>query len=188
MAKQQNGGKIVNPLQAQLLKAGLVKPEQLRWAEQQKRDAAKRGEKAPTVDRARQQAQQKADADRERNRKRDAQLARKALAAEIRQLVEAHRLDRRGAESAYQFLDGGKIRKLPLHEAQRQQVMKGALSIVRFGGGFELVPPPIAEKIGQRDAGRVVTLTAAADPPTEAPADAAPDPYADFPVPDDLMW
>lgn len=184
MAKQQNGGKIVNPLQAQLLKAGLVKPEQLRRAEQQKRDAAKRGEKPPTVDRAQQQAQQKADADRERNRKRDEQLARKALAAEIRQLVEAHRLDRRGAESAYQFLDGSKIRKLPLHEAQRQQVLKGALAIVRFGGGFELVPPPIAEKIAQRDAARVVNPNPSAD----QPADGAADPYADFPVPDDLMW
>ena len=70
MAKQQPGGKIVNPLQAQLLKAGLVKPEQLRRAEQQRRDAAKRGEKRPAVDRATQQAQQKADADRERNRRR----------------------------------------------------------------------------------------------------------------------
>ena len=184
MAKQQNGGKFVNPLQAQLMKAGLVKPEQLRRAEQQKRDAVKRGDKPPVVDRAQQQAQLKADADRERNRKRDEQLARKALAAEIRQLVEAHRLDRRGAEAAYQFVDGSKIRKLPVHEAQREQVMKGALAIVRFGGGFELVPPPIAEKIAQRDAGRVVNLTAAAD----APTDAADDPYADFPVPDDLMW
>ena len=184
MAKQQPGGKIVNPLQAQLLKAGLVKPEQLRRAEQQRRDAAKRGEKRPAVDRATQQAQQKADADRERNRKRDEQLARKALAAEIRQLVEAHRLDRRGAESAYQFLDGNKIRKLPLHESQRQQVLNGALVIVRFGGGFELVPPPIAEKIAQRDGSRVVNL--AASEPSQA--DVAADPYADFPVPDDLMW
>lgn len=184
MAKQNTGGKIVNPLQAQLLKAGLVKPEQLRRAEQQKRDANKRGEKPPVVDRAQQQAQLKADADRERNRKRDEQLARKALAAEIRQLVEAHRLDRRGAEAAYQFLDGSKIRKLPLHEAQREQVLKGALAIVRFGGGFELVPPPIAEKIAKRDAGRVVNLSQ----PADAEVDSAVDPYADFPVPDDLMW
>lgn len=183
MAKQPPGGKIINPLQAQLLKAGLVKPDQLRKAEQHKRDAARRGEKPPAVNHA-QVAQHKADADRERNRKRDEQLARKALAAEIRQIVEAHRLDRRGAESAYQFLDGSKIRKLPLHEAQRQQVMKGALAIVRFGGGFELVPPAIADKIALRDAGRVVNL----DQNAPEAADPASDPYADFPVPDDLMW
>lgn len=184
MAKPHNGGKIVNPLQAQLLKAGLVKPEQLRKAEQQKRDAVRRGEKPPTVDRAQQQAQLKAEADRERNRKRDEQLARKALAAEIRQIVEAHRLDRRGAESAYQFLDGSKIRKLPLHEAQRQQLIKGALAIVRFGGGFELVPPDVADKIAQRDAGRVVTLQQGG----AEVVDPAADPYAAFQVPDDLMW
>ncbi|HEY0675750.1 MAG TPA: DUF2058 domain-containing protein [Immundisolibacter sp.] len=183
--KHQRSARImVNLLQAQLLKAGLVKPEQIQKVEQQKRAAARRGEKPPSAPPQTSVAQQKADADRQRNRQQQEQRERKAQAAEIRQLIEAHRLDRRGGESAYQFVDGGKIRKLPLHEAQRQQLVQGALAVVRLGGGFELVPPAIAGKIAQRDAGRVVDLNTR----TPQPADPASDPYADYPVPDDLMW
>lgn len=175
---------MVNPFQAQLLKAGLVKPEQIKKVEQQKRDAARRGVKPPAVSEQARQAQQKADVDRQRNRQQQEQRERKAQAAEIRQLIETHRLDRRGGESAYQFVDGGKIRKIPLHEAQRLQLVKGTLAVVRLGGGFELVPPAIAEKIAQRDSGRVLALNT--QPPQ--PPDPASDPYADYPVPDDLMW
>lgn len=175
---------MVNLLQAQLLKAGLVKPEQVKKVEQQKRAAARRGEKQPGEPPQTSLTQQKADADRQRNRQQQEQRERKAQAAEIRQLILAHRLDRQGGESAYQFVDAGKIRKLPLHEAQRQQLVKGTLAVVRLGGGFELVPPAIAQKIVQRDAGRVLDLNTQ----RPEPADSASDPYADYPVPDDLMW
>ena len=174
-------------LQAQLLKAGLVKPEQIKKVEQQRREAARRGHKEPAEPQQASLLQQKVDADRQRNRQQQEQRERKAQAAEIRQLIQAHRLDRQGGESAYQFVDAGKIRKLPLHEAQRQQLVKGTLAVVRLGGGFELVAPAIAQKIAQRDASRVLDLNAQRPEPAD-PADPVSDPYADYPVPDDLMW
>lgn len=176
---------MVNPLQAQLLKAGLVKAEQIRKHEKQKRDAAKRGARpAPSTDPVRQAQQQKADSDRAHDRQQQEQRERKAQAAQIRQLIEAQRLDRSGGEVAYQFVEAGTIRKIPLHEAQRVQVVKGTLAVVRLGPSFELVPLATAQKIAQRDPACVLVLNTEPGPQ----ADPASDPYADHPVPDDLMW
>ena len=60
-------------------------------------------------------------------------------------------------------------------------ITAGRLVIVNANGKFELVPPAIAEKIRQRNPSLVIDL-----PEEKAPAED--DPYADFKVPDDLMW
>ncbi len=177
----------LNQLQAQLLKAGLVKTDQIKKAAQQKRDAARRGAAPDASAQQLRQAQlQKADSDRTLNRQQQEQRERKAQAAQIRQLIESQRLDRKGGEAAYQFVESGKIRKIYLHEAQRVQVVKGMLAVVRLGRNFELVPPATAQKIAERDPTLILVLNAESQPQPQAQA--APDPYADYPVPDDLMW
>ena len=60
--------------------------------------------------------------------------------------------------------------------------MDGLLAIVCHGGTTELVPKVIADKIAERDPSLVVQVKKAS---TAIDAD---DPYADFKVPDDLMW
>jgi len=173
----------LNQLQAQLLKAGLVKTDQIRKAAQQKRDVARRSPAPdPAAEQLRQAQQRKADSDRTHNRQQQEQRERKAQAAQIRQLIESQRLDRSGGEAAYQFVESGKIRKIYLHEAQRVQVVKGLLAVVRLGRNFELVPPATARKVAERDATLVLAFNAESQPQAE------PDPYADYPVPDDLMW
>ncbi|WP_448507101.1 DUF2058 domain-containing protein [Immundisolibacter sp.] len=175
----------LNQLQAQLLKAGLVKTDQIRKAAQQTRDVARRSPAPdPAAEQLRQAQQRKADSDRAHNRQQQDQRERKAQAAQIRQLIESQRLDRSGGEAAYQFIEAGKIRKIHLHEAQRVQVVKGMLAVVRQGRNFELVPPATAHKIAERDPTLVLVLNVE----SKAQAQAAPDPYADYPVPDDLMW
>ena len=59
---------------------------------------------------------------------------------------------------------------------------RGQLAIVRLDQGYELVPAKVAEKISQRDPQCVVVLNEAR---TELDEE---DPYADFQIPDDLMW
>ncbi|GAB4356209.1 MAG: DUF2058 domain-containing protein [Immundisolibacter sp.] len=176
---------MANSLQAQLLKAGLVSAEQVERAQRRKRADAKRGPAPRPAAASPQQRERERRAERERvrNEALQARRARKERAAQIRQMIKDQRLDRRGGESAYQFLDGRLIRKLPMHEAQRLQVVRGSLAVVRYGQGFELVPQATAHKIAARDPDCVVVLNTQADA-----APAADDPYADFPVPDDLMW
>lgn len=174
---------MANSLQAQLLKAGLVSTDQVKRAQRQKRVDAKRGAAPQPAASGPRQRERERERERARNEELQAQRARKERAAQIRQMIKDQRLDRRGGESAYQFQDGRMIRKLPMHEAQRLQLVKGTLAVVRYGQGFELVPPATAQKIAERDPGCVVVLNTQADA-----APAVDDPYADFPVPDDLMW
>lgn len=170
-------------LKDQLMKAGLADAKKARRAEHEKRVQARdpNAENAQTL--AQKALAEKTERDRELNRARDAELAQKALGAQIRQLIEAHRIDRKGGDTSYQFTDNRKIKKLYVTQAQQDQLARGQIAIVRLGEGHELVPTVVAEKIRTRDEAAVVLLNTRSN--TEAPED---DPYAAYQIPDDLMW
>jgi len=177
-------------LQDQLLKAGMVNAQKVKQVKKEKRKQSKRvrhGEAEP-VDEVKQAARQaqldKAERDREINRQNQLLAEQKAIAAQIKQLVETHRLDRQGGEVGFQFVDGKSIKKLYVTAAQQRQLELGQAAIVAFNGDYELVATAIAEKIRQRDDGMVVLLNERTEP---AHGDDD-DPYADYVVPDDLMW
>lgn len=176
---------MVNALQDQLLKAGLVKAHQINKATKEKRQA-ERSNNAPhaATEEARQAKLQKAEQDRNRNREQQAEQERKAQAAQIRQLIETQRLARSGGDSTFQFVDGGKIKKIRLHAAQRAQLMCGMLAVVKLDQSYELVPAATAAKIAQRDPTHILVRNA----PTPPMVNLEPDPYAAYPVPDDLDW
>jgi uncharacterized protein YaiL (DUF2058 family) len=184
----------MSSLQEQLLKAGLVDEKKLARAEQEKSKRAKntrkqRGKKAAPPKAARSQAQsQKLQRDRELNQKRHQEAGRKARAAEAKQLIDKNRLDRSKGEHPYSFVYRKKIKKIYVTEAQRDQLVAGQLAVATWvtpnaGRRFELVPPEVAEKIAARDEDFVVP---AQDLSTAQPSDD--DPYADYQVPDDLVW
>jgi uncharacterized protein YaiL (DUF2058 family) len=172
-------------LQDQLLKAGLADARKARKAEHEKR----RDARDPAAGSSRQLAQQalaeKAERDRALNQALEQQKAAKALAAQVRQLAEAHRIARTDGEVAYQFTDHRKIRKLYVTAAQQAQLARGQIAIVRLDAAYELVPAVVAEKIRTRDAGAVVVLNVRTPGDANAAED---DPYADYKIPDDLMW
>ena len=183
----------MSSLQEQLLKAGLVDQKKLARAEQEKNKKAnlarkKRGKKPmQTGSPARRAQDKKAQRDRELNQKRQQEAQRKALAAEARQLIDLNKQDRSQGEQPYSFVYRGKVKKIYVTEAQRNQLVGGQLAIATCvtndGRKFELVPQAVAEKIGERDAAFVVTL----DQPTAAEPGEN-DPYAEYQVPDDLIW
>jgi uncharacterized protein YaiL (DUF2058 family) len=110
----------------------------------------------------------------------------RAIAAQIRQLIENHRQpkDAGQGEVEYNFTDRKVIKKLRVSPAVQQQIVRGQLAIVKLGEGYELVPRVVAEKIALRD--QQVVLVANA-PSTGQQADDD-DPYKDYVIPDDLMW
>src|SRR6202008_167553 len=101
------------------------------------------------------------------------------------QLVELHRIPRVEGDDLYNFVDGKRIRRLAMQRAMRDQLVTGALEIVKNDGRYEIVPAEVAEKIRQRDERSVIPRNTA---PPAAPAAAEDDPYKDYVVPDDLMW
>ncbi|MGQ4659393.1 DUF2058 family protein [Lysobacter sp. F6437] len=177
-----------NPLQDQLLKAGLVKKSK---AAQIVREQTKQrhGKPAPAADTpkvdARQLQAERAERDRALAAERNAQARANETRAQIRQIVEANKLKRDG-EIAYAFNDDGKIKRLLVDDAQRTQLAKGALVIVRHDQGHELIPRPAADKVYARDAAMIVLDNARA--PETGGNDEDDEFYKKFEVPDDLIW
>ena len=108
----------------------------------------------------------------------------KAAEAQVVNMIATQTISRQGGDISYQFIDGGKIKKLYVTAAQSAQLARGQIAIVRHGEAYELVPTLVAEKIATRDASRVVVLNTRAE---TAAADED-DPYKDYVIPDDLMW
>lgn len=177
-------------LQDQLLKAGLVdkkKASQVKKAKQ-KQAKQKQKNKIVTVDEAKVAAQQaqaeKAERDRQLNLERKLAAEQKAIVAQIRQLIEMNRQEKGKGDIAYNFTDDTKVARIYVDERQQRQLSRGQLAIVRLDGNYEIVPTTVSEKIALRDDSYLVYCSSERD---ETVVDED-DPYADYQVPDDLMW
>jgi uncharacterized protein YaiL (DUF2058 family) len=183
-------------LQDQLLKAGLIDSKKAKQANKEKRketNVARRSAE-PVVDEVKQSAEQarleKIERDRELNRQREAELQQKAIAAQIKQLIENHRQSKdsdkknEGSKDVeYNFTDGKLIKKMRVSPLVQEQIVRGVLAVVKLGEGYELVPRVVADKIIQRD--EKVIIVANTKNQTQSDED---DPYKDYVIPDDLMW
>ena len=175
-------------LKDQLLKAGLVDARKISTAvkEKHKQEKQQRKHKIETVDETKANAQkareEKAERDRQLNFERDEQLRHKAIIAQIKQLIEVSRLSRDGAEIAYNFTDGTKIKKILVTDEMLNQLSNGRLAIVKFDEQYSVVPKSVAEKIKLRDESYVIVSNVLQQ------TDDADDPYAEYKIPDDLMW
>lgn len=175
-------------LQEQFLKAGLVDKKKIKQVSheknKQKKDERRTG--TQSVDEVRLAAletqRKNAERARELNAQRDAAARQKAITAQIAQMVQQSRQSRGGGDIAYNFTHDSKIKRLLVSAAVRADLVAGRLVIVCLGESTELVPKVVADKIAERDASLVVRVNKTN---TEPDAD---DPYADYKIPDDLMW
>jgi len=178
-------------LQDQLLKSGLTNKSKANQSKKEKYKQSKeqRNSKIVQTDEVillaqKKQAEQKAK-DQALNLQRKEQADKKALLAQINQLIKLNIQPKaKGDEGvAYNFTDDNKVKRLYVTEALLKGISQGRLAIVSYAEAYEVVPKPIAEKIMQRDASVVILLN---NPSEEVIAED--DPYADFQIPDDLMW
>ncbi|PKM07963.1 MAG: DUF2058 domain-containing protein [Gammaproteobacteria bacterium HGW-Gammaproteobacteria-4] len=176
-----------NLLQDQLLKAGLVKKSKV--AQVVREQTKQRHSKAPAtadaekVDVERLKAE-RAERDRALAAERNAQARSHERSAQIRQIVDSHRISGEG-EIDYRFTDAGKIRSVLVNPALRAQLASGALVIARHGEGYALIPRAAAEKVYERDAAMIVLDHARNEATGNTDGDAF---YDRFKVPDDLIW
>lgn len=179
-----------NSLQDQLLKAGLIDQNKIDQARRDKKKQAAqqhrpKKKKAARVERPQPTPEQleKAARDRELEQQRKEVRRQREVAAEVRQLVRGHRHPRSENEDdkPFHFENKGKIKRIYVSAQTHRLIAEGKLVIVNDNGTFELVPPAIAEKIRQRNPSLVIDL------PEDTGPDAD-DPYAQYQVPDDLMW
>jgi uncharacterized protein YaiL (DUF2058 family) len=178
-------------LQEQLLKSGLVSTGQARAVKAEKQQ---HHNKVATTDEAKGLAQkaqlEQAERDRELNQRHQQKEERKQLAAQVKQLIEQHRLpkdktlaDQFDDSLAYHFTDNNKVKALYVLKATREQITQGQLAIVKLGKQYEIIPAEIAVKIKARGALSVIVF----NEPTGL-IDNKEDPYAAYQIPDDLTW
>ncbi|MCO4836907.1 MAG: DUF2058 domain-containing protein [Oceanospirillaceae bacterium] len=176
-------------LQDQLLKAGLANEKQAKQAtkakKKQTRDVRKGVDIGETpAQRALREKEAQASRSKQLNAQRDAQIQERAVAAQVKQILERCRLDLSGGEVSYNFVDGKVIKKLYVDPMQQAALSRGSLVIVGLEAVYYVVPANVALRIEERSAqSLIIRAESAADA-----VDQEDDPYADFVIPDDLMW
>ena len=154
-------------LQEQMLKAGLVTSKKMAKVQR-------------TAKKSRVQAREAREAVEE-NKK--AQLERD------KQLIEMNKIDISKGNIDFNFTDNNFIKKIAVDKLTQAQLISGRLAIARLAGDndgesqYAIIPASVADKIAQRDASSIVLNSA-----LSAEEQDEDDPYADFKVPDDLMW
>jgi uncharacterized protein YaiL (DUF2058 family) len=121
--------------------------------------------------------------DKVANEKIKLEAQKKAIVAQVKQLISMNALALTDDSVEYKFTDDNKVKTLRISELQQTQLVKGILAIAKYEEGYKLIPSVVADKIAERDESAIVLSNE--NTSTEVDED---DPYADFQVPDDLMW
>jgi len=178
-----------NSLQDQLLKSGLVSNQDVKVAKKQKSKKKKQARKTNTeiVDETKQavdaQMQAKKAKDQALNEQINQAAQEKAILAQIKQLVGLNEVAKNQGEIAYNFTDNNKVKHIYVDQKQQTALSKGQLSIVKLDEQYRLVPMAVADKIAERN--ESVVLLKSDEQATETEEDNY---YADYQIPDDLMW
>lgn len=174
-------------LQEQMLKAGLVSSKKMAKVQ---RTAKKSRVQARE---AREAVEENKKAQLERDKQLSEQQKQAALSkeykAQVKQLIEMNRIDVSRGDITFNFTDNNLIKKVVVDKLTQAQLISGRLAIARLvvdssaEPQYAIIPASVADKIAQRDADSIVLNSALSQ--EEQDED---DPYADFKVPDDLMW
>lgn len=169
-------------LAEQMLKAGLVNQKKVKkTAKSSKKSRALKKEIKEATEQAKLNKQQK---DNELNQQQKNEQYQKEIFAQIKQLIKTNAQNREDGEETYQFNHDGKIKTIYLTEKLKKDVIDGRLAIVSIEDDlYELIPVIVATKIAQRDEKYIVLIN---DKSLDIIDED--DPYAEFQIPDDLMW
>lgn len=181
--------------QEQMLALGLVDKKKAsqnkKQKHQNKKQHGKVGKKKPVVDEnaliAQKALEKKKARAQQLNKEREEKLQKRADEARIRQLIEQNKITKDGSGVAFRFNCKGKIHRVFVEQEVADQLSRGALGIVAIGDGFEIVGKTVVQKIRDIDPQIFFALLSSEDGPAKEEVDPD-DPYAEYKVPDDLMW
>ena len=180
-------------LQEQLLKAGLTDKKKVKQVKQQKHKQVKAQQKHKIVetDEAKLAAAAAIEAkkakDRELNQQAKQEAEKKAIAAQIKQLINVNKQAKGKGDIACNFTDGTLVKRIYVDAQTQKHISQGKLAIVKYEQGYELVPMPVADKIAERDESSVVYRIDKLSVEDQK-ASEEDDWYADYQIPDDLSW
>ena len=174
-------------LQDQLLKAGLINKKQAKQAVKHNKQQARKARKGEVTDsdthsRVKQQQVLQAQRSRQLNAANQAHQHARELQYQARQMIMTGRINTDTGTLTYHFTHNNKIKQLCVTKLQQDSLSRGHLAIVELEQQYHLLPAALAERIQQRLPEIFVARTTVQ---SESVAD---DPYADYVIPDDLMW
>lgn len=180
-------------LQDQLLKAGLSTKHKARQANSDKRKKNK--QKRSGVDHGLSlqdkvkndlavSQQEKAKKDTELNEDRNKQLAQKETHLRILQILQHHQLTRINGETEYNYTFNSKVKKLLVDAITHRALVNGRLAVCGLDEKSYVVTTETAEKIATLDSNIILVQN---DKVEDENIDEN-DPYAEFQIPDDMMW
>jgi len=170
-------------LKEQLHKAGLINSKKLAKA---KKSSALTREAKEAVE-----LNKKAQLERDKalsEQQKQAALA-KEYKAQIKQLIEMNRIVISKGDVGYHFPVNNVVKKIYVDKTTQAQLISGRLAIARLASAkngedeYAIIPAVVANKIAQRDGSYIVLSSELSQEAQDEE-----DPYADFVVPDDLMW
>jgi uncharacterized protein YaiL (DUF2058 family) len=174
-------------LQEQMLKAGLVTSKKMAKVQKTAKKSRVQAREA------REAVEENKKAQLERDKQLSEQQKQAALSkeykAQVKQLIEMNKIDISKGDIGFNFTDNNVIKKIEVDKVTQAQLISGRLAIARLvidssgESQYAIIPASVADKIAQRDASSIVLNSALSQ--EEQDED---DPYADFKVPDDLMW
>lgn len=174
-------------LQEQMLKAGLVTSKKMAKVQRTAKKSRVQAREAREAVEENKKAQ--LERDKQLNEQQKQAALSKEYKAQVKQLIEMNRIVLVKGDIGFNFTDGNLIKKILVDKATQTQLINGRLAIARLvvenreECEYAIIPASVADKIAQRDAGSIVLHSALSQ--EEQDED---DPYADFKVPDDLMW
>ncbi|MDP0563138.1 MAG: DUF2058 domain-containing protein [Candidatus Endonucleobacter sp. (ex Gigantidas childressi)] len=176
-------------LRDQLTKSGLATKQQALKAKtsvkKKKKEAMTQGVSTEQELRREQLKAEKAEQtekDRLLNSEREEKRNSNAIMAQVIQLIERNSITRKKGDVSYHFVYEGKVKKLYVTETIQSQLSNGLLAIAVQKEEFILIPAPIAEKISERMPNIIVLQN------QNEQVEKDDDWYADYQIPDDLMW
>lgn len=180
-------------LQDQLLKAGLTTKQKTRQAnvDKRKKNKQKRSgvQHGASLQEQVQQDLVKAKSDKQTkdnalNEQKKQQLADKEQVLRIKQILTHHQIKNVEGDNDYNYTFDTTIKKLPLDAVTHRALVNGRLALCGLDDVTYLVTRETAEKLSELDKHVVLVQN---DKSLDEQVDED-DPYADYQIPDDLMW
>ena len=180
-------------LQDQLLKAGLTTKQKARQANSDKRKTGKQKRSGVKVDTSLQEQvkqelelakKDKLAHDIALNNERKQTLAAKEQQQRILQILQHHQVSNVKGEAEYNYTFNSKIKKLFVDAVTHKALVNGHLALCGVNDTTYIVTTETAEKVASLD--KAVILVQNTKVADEVIAED--DPYAEFQIPDDMMW
>ena len=177
-------------LQEQLLKAGMVSAKQFKQAKaskakKKKQNTANKGESNPSQQEAQHKVAEKRQRDRVLNLKIVEEKKKRATAAQVRSLIQQNKVAEDSDGQPFHFEYEGSIKSVFVSETVRKDLADGRLAIAKRNARYRIVPASTAEKIRNLDPSSLALFGKSKNSSEKEVLDSA---YADYTVPDDLVW